>query len=330
MEKDKKEALKKKKEEIDAMLGEKEYGKLKDLEHILTNILEDIKSKKPIDNKEEFLEIRKAIENLSKIFSTDVLVKKFDVFFEEFSKTPKKEYTDDIKKLYELLKSIKIENYKEELSKIERTIKEVFGENKPKDYSSSIENLKGAIEKLLPEIRKIGSIREVSVSNFPEQEKGFKILQKIFGVIKAVLNVFITNKKEEQAISVRLVDKDGKHFYNAQMNVQYGGTGNNIDLAKLEDNTTPATTPTIYNVAMATANTEYSKAIPAGTRIIDIKIRSLNAMLKIAFTVGESGSNYITIPFGGSIHIEGVKLSGKTVYIQSPTALQICEIICWS
>ena len=89
------------------------------------------------------------------------------------------------------------------------------------------------------------------------------------------------------------------------------------------------TTPTIYNVNLTTVNTEYSQALPSGTKKVDIKLRGLGALLKIAFTSGASGSTYITVPYGASLHLEGVNLTGITVYAQSSTASQVLEIVSW-
>ena len=92
----------------------------------------------------------------------------------------------------------------------------------------------------------------------------------------------------------------------------------------------PSTTLIIYNKSMASANTEYSQALPSGVTKIDVKLRAQNALLKIAFISTESGSKYITIPYGSSFHLENTNLEGKTLYFQSPSASQVCEIICWT
>lgn len=87
--------------------------------------------------------------------------------------------------------------------------------------------------------------------------------------------------------------------------------------------------PTIANVAMTSANTEYSYAIPAGTSRYEIKLRALNALLKLAFISGESGTTYITIPYGASYVENDVKGGPITLYLQSPTASMTAEIKTW-
>jgi len=87
--------------------------------------------------------------------------------------------------------------------------------------------------------------------------------------------------------------------------------------------------PIIANETMTSSNTEYSYDIPAGTKRFEIKLRALNALLKLAFVSGESGTNYITIPYGGSYVENDVKAGPITLYFQSPKASQVAEIKTW-
>ena len=87
--------------------------------------------------------------------------------------------------------------------------------------------------------------------------------------------------------------------------------------------------PTIANEVMTSANTEYSYNIPAGTKRFEIKLRALNALLKLAFVSGESGTNYITISYGASYAENDVKAGPIILYFQSPSSLQIAEIKTW-
>ena len=87
--------------------------------------------------------------------------------------------------------------------------------------------------------------------------------------------------------------------------------------------------PTIANEAMTLADTEYSYSIPAGTKRFEIKLRALNALLKLAFTSGASGTTYITIPYGASYVENDVKAGPITLYFQSPSSSQVAEIKSW-
>ncbi len=80
---------------------------------------------------------------------------------------------------------------------------------------------------------------------------------------------------------------------------------------------------------MTAAATEYSYTIPANAKRIAFKLRSLNALLKYSFVSGESGTNYITVPYGETVEINDAKLGGKILYVQSPTASQVLETRVW-
>jgi hypothetical protein len=86
--------------------------------------------------------------------------------------------------------------------------------------------------------------------------------------------------------------------------------------------------PTINNTTITSANTEYSYTFPAGTRAFRIKLEALNALLKVAFVSGESGTNYITIPYGDYMEMHA-KVGGATIYFQSPSASQKAQIETW-
>lgn len=100
------------------------------------------------------------------------------------------------------------------------------------------------------------------------------------------------------------------------------------------------TTPTIYNVALTTADTQYSQALPTGTRKFRIyavnstKIKPHSAVLRYSYTsLGDgdwSGETYISIPAGNYDEDSGLDLSGKTLYFSSPTGSGIVIIKVWT
>ena len=90
-----------------------------------------------------------------------------------------------------------------------------------------------------------------------------------------------------------------------------------------------AVRPTIANTTMTSADTEYNYTLPAGTIRFEIKLRAQNALLKLSFVSGESGTTYITIPYGASYSEIDAKAGSRVLYFQSPTASQIAEIKSW-
>lgn len=88
------------------------------------------------------------------------------------------------------------------------------------------------------------------------------------------------------------------------------------------------TTPTIYNKTMTDADTEYSQALPAGTRKFQVKCRTSFA-IKLAFTSGASGTTYTTIPADQTYWEDHIALKGVTLYFQCASAAKVAEIIAW-
>lgn len=88
-------------------------------------------------------------------------------------------------------------------------------------------------------------------------------------------------------------------------------------------------TPTVYNVTMTNANTEYSLQLPETCYAFEIKCRG-DYDIKLSFSSGQSGTTYFTIPAGEVYWIINVALANKTIYFQCPTAGQVAEIITYS
>jgi hypothetical protein len=87
-----------------------------------------------------------------------------------------------------------------------------------------------------------------------------------------------------------------------------------------------STSTKITNLSVPTANTEVGHALNAGLKQILIRSRTL-ADLKMAFTVAESGTKYVTIKAGNVFFLDDISFTGKTVYLQSPTAGLTVEIL---
>lgn len=90
-----------------------------------------------------------------------------------------------------------------------------------------------------------------------------------------------------------------------------------------------ATTPVIYNLPAPVSGTEYSQALTIKTKQFLIRVRG-NADLQLAFTSGESGIKFITIPRGASYKESSLDLSSVTLYFQVNKASQVVEILEWS
>lgn len=89
-----------------------------------------------------------------------------------------------------------------------------------------------------------------------------------------------------------------------------------------------ATAPALYNVSCVSGATQYSQALPAGARKFTIKARGGD--LQVCFTTGETGSKYILLTDGQSLTEDQVKLTGRTLYFESPTAGTVAEVLAWT
>lgn len=87
--------------------------------------------------------------------------------------------------------------------------------------------------------------------------------------------------------------------------------------------------PTIANVDITLANTEYSYTLPTGTTRFEIKIRNGGIPLKICFVSGASGTIYKNLPAGEAYQEEEIKAGSNILYFQSATASQVAEILSW-
>lgn len=93
--------------------------------------------------------------------------------------------------------------------------------------------------------------------------------------------------------------------------------------------TTPSTTSsfTLYNLAIPLANTEYSFTFPSNTNRFTIKTRQAS-VLKIAYTLGGTVTNYLTISPGSVYSHTDVAVGGVTIYFASSVGSNILEVEC--
>ena len=88
----------------------------------------------------------------------------------------------------------------------------------------------------------------------------------------------------------------------------------------------PATNVVITNLSLPLANNEYSHYLQSDLKILQFKLRG-KSDLNFCFASGESNTKYITLPKDCTYEIFGLDFTGKTLYIQTPIAGQILEII---
>jgi len=94
-----------------------------------------------------------------------------------------------------------------------------------------------------------------------------------------------------------------------------------------------ASTPTIYNVVMTLANTEYSQALPAGTKKFMLQMRENDAAYRIAFVTGKVAAStepFYTVQAAREYYEDKLKLAATTIYFACGAAGKNIEITSWS
>jgi len=95
----------------------------------------------------------------------------------------------------------------------------------------------------------------------------------------------------------------------------------------------PTATPTTYNVTCTVADTEYSQALPANCRKFEFQCRTEN-IVRYAFATGKVATPtapYHTLKAGDYYYSPDLNQAAapSTLYVASPTAGVVAEILCW-
>jgi len=100
----------------------------------------------------------------------------------------------------------------------------------------------------------------------------------------------------------------------------------------------PVTTVTPYNITCTVANTEYSQALPANTRALRFRCRTVDAngnsvVCRYAWVTGKVATPtapYLTLPQNGDYRGTNLNLTSATLYLASATAGAVVEIEAWA
>ena len=94
-----------------------------------------------------------------------------------------------------------------------------------------------------------------------------------------------------------------------------------------------ATTPTLYAITMTLANTEYSQALPANTKILEFRCRATGYDVRFAYVTGKVATSvdpYRTLSAGQTKTIDNLNLAATVLYVACGTAGQEIEVEAWS
>ena len=126
-----------------------------------------------------------------------------------------------------------------------------------------------------------------------------------------------------------LVD-NGDNTYSLAASVQDSALPDGAATAAKQ--TPPVTTPTLYNVTLTSADTEYLQALPANTRDFRFRCRTLYDV-RYAFATGKVATPtapYMTLPAGSDYISDLNNLTSITLYLASAQAGVVVELEAWA
>lgn len=93
-------------------------------------------------------------------------------------------------------------------------------------------------------------------------------------------------------------------------------------------------TPTIYNVALAIIDTEYSQALPAACKCVSVSLQDGTAAqnFRVAYVTGKVAAPtapYIKLNGDREYWEDGLELTGVTIYVAA-SAVKTAQIIAWT
>jgi hypothetical protein len=121
-------------------------------------------------------------------------------------------------------------------------------------------------------------------------------------------------------------------IWNAIVDLATNRLNVNVASSDVAMTTTQAGTPTVYNIVMTTANTEYSQALPANTKRFTFQCQTAFDV-RFAFVAGKVATPtapYMTLKSGAAYYEDTVDLTSKTLYVACGTAGKVLELTCWS
>lgn len=102
-----------------------------------------------------------------------------------------------------------------------------------------------------------------------------------------------------------------------------------ISVGDITFKTGVAASGVVYNVPVTLADTEQSFSFPDHTKAFEIRPRN-SGQLKVAFTSGASGTNYVEVARGASYEKNLLDTTGLIVYFQTSNVPEVVQIVVYS
>lgn len=164
-------------------------------------------------------------------------------------------------------------------------------------------------------------------------------LEPLLNEIKAVRMTLNENKPKDFPIDALdvvfkgLKPKESVRFDDTQMKGLMAALTNRG--TSVSGDVMAARSASVFNVAMAAANTEYSFTFPANTVAYELRLRATDYPVLVALSTGKlptsgDGLAYFTVPSYFIEKTPGLDWSGKKIYLQTETTSQVVEVICYT
>lgn len=98
----------------------------------------------------------------------------------------------------------------------------------------------------------------------------------------------------------------------------------------LDTNPLLPSTPTIQNISVTSANSEFSYALPIDSKRFLVRVREGDTKVKLSFTSGGTSSDFITISPGVVFSEVDVDASMVTLYLNANNAPRVIEVLSWA
>ncbi len=172
-----------------------------------------------------------------------------------------------------------------------------------------------------------------------EKTAGEIKLNKVRKVTSEFWRFFLTNAAQVGKTAVLLVGRDA--LFDADIIKTVGlssadGTEINPSTEDKQDDLIAqqiSTTPTIYNVTMTNIDTEYSQALPAGTKRFSAQIIETDQPFRIAYVTGKVATPtapYYTNQKAKEYYEDTLLLAATTLYFACGDAGNIVQILAWT
>lgn len=93
---------------------------------------------------------------------------------------------------------------------------------------------------------------------------------------------------------------------------------------------TGSTNPIISNVPLSVSGIEVDILLPNDCKQFLLRLRDSSSSLQLSYVAGQSGTVYLTISPGCFYSDADLTVSGLHLYVQSPSASQIVELVTWT